>query len=489
VPALNRLAGNETGGYLARMDASPDLKPRVSGRLNIADGIVTTARGILWVIAAGIVGVTPWLFGGNNSAGYYWTVWLGWLSAVPLLLGLAACCLERRNPGAAFWVPLACWGLLGAQIAASTYNPSARPVLPWLGHGFDALPHDMRWPSTAFRAATVLEGKFWLALGLLAMAARNVGLSFKQLRALLWILAGNTALLAVVGIPFKFSGEMMILGRWKAPEWYFYSTFLYHNHWCAFALLGLSATVALFAVHQGTLVRIGLAMAGGAIVVSAPLSTSRLGTLAMLLFILVVVVDFAPHNWAPRSRTIPLLLAGGLLGTAVAGAGVFYLYKSHGAPGGHRTWTSVLSSNPFGIRQMIAEDTIPMIRAKPWFGWGLSGYGGGFRFYQRPETRVVYNQGRITLYDHAHNDWLERLAELGVVGFTLFLVPGIVWMKTALRVGIRDGLERWILFGCLAVLIFALGDMAFINRSVAASFALLFPLALRPAMRGTGSPG
>jgi O-antigen ligase len=461
------------------MDATPELRSLDTEQ---SEGLaVTAARWILWLIAAGVVGVTPWLFGGNNSAGYYWTVWLGWLSAVPLVLWLVNCGLRRKNPGAAFWIPIACWSLLGVQIVVSSYNPSSRPVLPWLGHGFDPLPHNPHWPSTAFKVATVLESKFWLALGLLAIAARNVGLGPKQLRALLWVLAGTTAVLALVGIPFKFSGQMLILGKWKAPEWYFYSTFLYHNHWCAFALLGLSATVALFTIHQSALARIGLATAGGAIAASAPLSTSRLGTLAMLGFIGVVIVDLARQKWTSRARMLPLLIVGGLLGTAVAAGGVFYLYKSHGAPGGHRTWSSVLSSNPFGIRQMIAEDTIPMIREKPWFGWGLSGYGGGFRFYQRAETRIVHNEGRITLYDHAHNDWLERLTEFGFVGFSLFLTPGIVWLRNAFRAGLRGPLERWTLFGCIAVMIFALGDMAFINRAVAASFALLFPLAVRPS--------
>ncbi|MEO6569816.1 MAG: O-antigen ligase family protein [Opitutaceae bacterium] len=472
---------------LAEMDASPEVADPASASHRFADQITAAARWIFWVLGAGILGVTPWLMGGNNSAGYYWTLWIGRASAVPLALWLGACLLRKRMPGAEFWVPVTCWTLLAAQIIASTYNPSSRPVLPWLGHGFDPLPHNPHWPSTAFRVATVLEAHFWLGLGLLALTARNLGLSAAQLRGLLWILAGTTAILALVGIPFKFSGEMLILGRWKAPEWYFYSTFLYHNHWCAFALLGISATVALFVAHQNCWVRAALAVMGGAIAASAPLSTSRLGTLAMAGFIIVIIVAFARQKWMPRSRTFSLLIAGGLLGAVAVGAGVFYLYKSRGAPAGHRTWAKVLSSNPFGSRQMIAEDTIPMIRDKPWFGWGLSGFGGGFRFYQRPETRIVYNQGRITLCDHAHNDWLERLVEFGFIGFSLFIAPGVVWFRIATRLGPRGLLEHWTLIGCVAVMVFALGDMAFINRAVAASFALLFPLSLRPNMRVTGS--
>jgi hypothetical protein len=40
-------------------------------------------------------------------------------------------------------------------------------------------------------------------------------------------------------------------------------------------------------------------------------------------------------------------------------------------------------------------------------------------------------------------------------------------------------MEALLFTGCIALLIFALGDMAFVNRTVAATFAVLFPLALQ----------
>jgi O-antigen ligase len=231
------------------------------------------------------------------------------------------------------------------------------------------------------------------------------------------------------------------------------------------------------------LVRTGLVIAGGAIAASAPISTSRLGTLAMTAFGLAVALAFLSRkrqSIAPASRVVPLF-AGALLGAILVGGSVVYLYKSHGAPGGHRTWASVLRANPFGIRQMIAEDSLPMIRDKPWFGWGLGAFGGAFRFYQRTETRVVHNEGRVTLYDHAHNDWLERCVELGIIGFALFLTPGIFWLVTGARRATFAPLERWILIGCAGLMLFALGDMAFVNRAVAIAFAVLLPLTLRGA--------
>jgi O-antigen ligase len=469
------------------MEASLDSVPAVSRRLQAADRLHHAARWIFWGLAAGVLGVTPWLFGGNSSEGYRFIVWGGRLCLLPLLLWGVACCLRKSAPGAEFWVPLACWSLLTLQIVSSTYNRSSAPVAPWLGNGFNALPHDPLWPSTAFKQATQLEGWFWLSLGLIAFTARNVGLVLTQLRSLLWLMVGTATTLALVGLPFKFSGQMLVLGKWPAPEWYFYSTFLYHNHWCAFALLAVALVVALFEDTSSLPVRGALGVAGGVIAASAPLSTSRLGTLAMALFGVGVIVRVVLRSRGTKvkthSKTLPVLAGFALLGLLVFGACTLYFYKSRGGPGGHRTWSGVLTANPFGIRQTLAEDTLPMIADKPWFGWGLGGYGGAFRFYQRPETRVVHNSGRITLYDHPHNDWLERLAELGVVGFSLFLTPGVTWVWMAARRGFRFELQRWVLFGCLGLLVFAIGDMVFVNRAVAAAFALFLPLAVRPQHR------
>jgi O-antigen ligase len=117
-----------------------------------------------------------------------------------------------------------------------------------------------------------------------------------------------------------------------------------------------------------------------------------------------------------------------------------------------------------------------MLKNKPIFGWGLGGFGAAFRFYQRAETRIVHNEGRVTLYDHIHDDWLERLAELGVVGFGLFVIPGMFWLWTAFRRTPIAAVDYWIIAGCIGLMIFAFGDMAFTNNSVAAAFALLLGL-------------
>jgi O-antigen ligase len=263
---------------------------------------------------------------------------------------------------------------------------------------------------------------------------------------------------------------------------YFYSTFIYHNHWCAYALLALAATAALCDSSKKMGAKVVLIFAGVIIAASAPISTSRLGTLAMLAFGIVIAATWARRKFSERgessrSRGGALLFAGALLGVVVVVGSLALFYKTRAYNRGDRTWSAILHSNPFGLRQTFVEDTIPMLKKKPWFGWGLGGFGAAFRFYQRAETRVVQNEGRVTLYDHIHDDWLERLAELGIVGFTLFVTPGIFWLTRFVRTRPVPAVRHWLFVGCVGVLIFAFGDMAFANNVVAASFALLFPLA------------
>jgi O-antigen ligase len=468
IPALTLLA-------LVADGASPDVP---AGRLNAAAKLHAIARGVLWLIAFGIFVVIPWDFGGNGPEGYYWIVWSGRLCVIPLALWGVACGLRREKPGAEFWVPVICWGLLAIQVLISLHNPSHESLPPWSDdvNGFKPIPHTEYLPSTTFDGSTIVDGNLWLAFALLALSARSVGLARRPLRVLLGLLVLNAVVLSLIGIPFKFSGQPMMLGRWQMQEMYFYSTFIYHNHWCAYALLALASAVALGASAKSLGVRIALIFAGVIIAASAPLSTSRLGTLAMLVFGIFIGVTLLRQKFSRREnapRTSPLLFVGVALAMLVVAGSAAFFYKARTFHRGDRNWSAILHSNPFGLRQTFVEDTLPMLGKKPIFGWGLGGFGAAFRFYQRAETRVVANEGRITLYDHIHNDWLERLAELGVIGFGLFVTPGVLWLRRCVRTRPIFPFRYWLLAGCVGVLAFALGDMAFVNNVVAASFGLL----------------
>jgi O-antigen ligase len=94
----------------------------------------------------------------------------------------------------------------------------------------------------------------------------------------------------------------------------------------------------------------------------------------------------------------------------------------------------------------------------------------------------VHNNGRVTLYEHPHNDWLEFLTELGVVGFSLLLAPAAYWIHRARKIGRLSGSRFWLMAGCIGVLIFAVGEIIFFNRAVAATFAVCLAIAVSPGL-------
>jgi O-antigen ligase len=72
-------------------------------------------------------------------------------------------------------------------------------------------------------------------------------------------------------------------------------------------------------------------------------------------------------------------------------------------------------------RMHFWTQTLTLISAYPVFGVGLGGYEAAFRRYQKTETFLDV--------DFAHNDYLQYLAELGLIGFLLLaaVVALVVW--------------------------------------------------------------
>lgn len=90
----------------------------------------------------------------------------------------------------------------------------------------------------------------------------------------------------------------------------------------------------------------------------------------------------------------------------------------------------------------IWADSLHLIAAYPIFGVGLGGYEDAFYKYQ--------TAGVDRVFDYAHNDYLELLAELGILGF--LLLAGFVFLvfRSAVRAAARrsDANIRYLGLGC-----------------------------------------
>ena len=132
------------------------------------------------------------------------------------------------------------------------------------------------------------------------------------------------------------------------------------------------------------------------------------------------------------------------------------------------------------------QDSLSMLRDFPLFGVGLGGWPELHPHYRQPPwTRIFYTE--------AHNDYLQLLAETGLLGFAL--LAWFFWQG-----GRRLYRGLWTAspatFPVLAALMAALGVMAFheffdFNLQIPANaflFTLLFGLALRLAETGVQGP-
>jgi O-antigen ligase len=100
--------------------------------------------------------------------------------------------------------------------------------------------------------------------------------------------------------------------------------------------------------------------------------------------------------------------------------------------------------------------TIPLIRAYPFFGCGLGGYETAFMRFKVFEPLLTD--------DFAHNDYLQLLAELGVVGFAIGATLAFSVVRTAVRRAVRsaDPGARYFAVACAgalaAILLHSLAD-------------------------------
>ena len=133
-------------------------------------------------------------------------------------------------------------------------------------------------------------------------------------------------------------------------------------------------------------------------------------------------------------------------------------------------------------RTSIWHDTLVMIKDFPVFGTGLGTYSLSFTIYkdQTYWPRVI---------QHAHNDYLQFIAETGIIGFALLIWGMVAFYKRVLRKLVSsniqaDPLRYYLLLGCISgisgLLIHSITDF---NLQIPANtYYFVFLLALSTSM-------
>jgi O-antigen ligase len=159
---------------------------------------------------------------------------------------------------------------------------------------------------------------------------------------------------------------------------------------------------------------------------------SRAGLVAALKSLLVMGLGLVVRVCATtRQRLAGAILVPVLLGAAFVYFPSNHLVRRYGALTGG---DSVLREGRIGLWR----ETLDLIAAYPIAGCGFGAYEAAFLRYKRSAPMVNDS--------HAHNEYLELLAEAGVVGFALCVVlaarPILAVAQAALRVSWRGSSSR-----------------------------------------------
>lgn len=453
------------------------------------------------VLAAWLI-FLPWAFGTRD----------GWAQGTSLGLAALAFLLAvfpRRIPETLevarplrllvrlplFWLGLAVLGYVAVQAANPAWSfvrnetswwLEPRDHFAWLPHGIDAPFERMnQWRVLLIWAAPVL-----------AVTAAWLGLTRRRtVQFLAVLLVLNTTAVALLGMLQRFTGTNKIYWHFSVPGEAF-GSFFYRNHGAQFLLLGLGLALGLGIRHylhgEARGARSTPAPVFGflAVVIAAGLvvSTSRLGAVFGAALVVVLLGVFAGQlsRTGLARRTLPLLAA-----IVVVGFGGWFLAQVDLSRFFQRFQDLAKGEGEASlhIRVSGAELARDMWTAQPWFGHGAAAYLHVEPHFTPgipvlPRETMFYGNGHHHVQHFrtrdAHNDHLQLLAEMGLVGAALvyaLLAAGLAALTAPARRG--HPVVYATLVTVLTLVTLATLDFPFVNPAILGTFALLFPLACR----------
>ena len=438
------------------------------------------------VHAGALLVFATWAFDGNVDWARRIISW--WGSAGVLITFGAALSGSGVRVLRWFW-PLLVFNLL---VLSSCLNPNfsvrlfdGEPLLVRAG-GVSWLPGSAE-PAASLRALWLFNGVFLPGL--------NLALCLRQRRALRWLLilaTGNAFALSVFGTIQKLTGAGLFFGLREAPNAFFFSTFIYHNHWGAFVVLSVATGAGLVFHYAGRReVRnfwhspaFGGAVGLLFIAATAPLSESRSGTLLILLLAVVMLGHVLWHRRKERQASMASLawwLGGALALAFILAAGIYQLDENGFKVRAELTREQIEQMHAeggLGSRATLYHDTWQMARDRLWFGWGFDSYARVFMTYNTQKSEA---DGLPVFYAQAHSDWLQSIAETGLVGTVLIGLLGALPLLTLRRHHFRHSLVFYPLLGCALLLLYAWVEFPFECPAVAILFWLMFFSAVRHA--------
>jgi len=394
-----------------------------------------------------------------------------------------------KNPLRLLWPLVA----LDVLVLASLWNPSFRALSDGASTLYIQDRNLPRWsflPSTARPDLSLNALWFFNATYLSCFNIALVVQRRRALRALLLVVAANAVVLAIFGTFQKLTGATALyFGAIKTPQPYFFSTFIYHNHWGAFTVLMTAITIGLV-FHYWQQTRAGFWRSPAAITLvgiallatTIPLSTSRSATLLegwLLIAAVAAAVRYITRHRRATGRRLAVPLAAAFGCIALFGVFTYELARPTIRLRLENTRDQLADLRARGEtmpRQVLYRDTWNLARDKLWLGWGMGSYPTAF--YHR-NTQHESSDGPVRLFHDAHSDWLQSISEVGLIGTALLGLCGILPLYRSRRHAWSNPLSTFLLAGCSLIVLYALLEFPLGNRAVVIGFWLCFFCAIR----------
>jgi O-antigen ligase len=261
---------------------------------------------------------------------------------------------------------------------------------------------------SAYRHETESKALLYFAYGLLCFLAGQTLLRGSQARRLALIFSVYGAVLAGFALIYGVSAnDKLYWLRLPRNGGWIYGPYVNHNHYAGLMemLVPIPLVLALTQMAS-TKARTAAAAAAALMVGTIFLSGSRGGMLAIVAELVVLAVLLVKQK-----RNLRTAVLVGVFLTIVVG---FVLWV--GGDAVVKRWASVDSSHSeisSDVRLNIDRDAFRMFLKKPDLGWGLGTFPVVY-----PQFRTFYTNSFV---NEAHNDYLQLLAEMGLLGFGTML--------------------------------------------------------------------
>lgn len=458
VPQSERIGAVAAGGY------RPRSLTRAAGLSAISEAV--TVRGVLeaGLFISVLIAVAG--FGGTEPAPW------GISESVILFLGLLLAICAPANPGRARWKLVWFPAILSTWIVVQWFASRAGRI------GFDT--HAIQTQGLALAADVVA---FFVALEIARERASRKRLAL--------FLIGLGLFEASYGLAEYLAGWQYI---WNVPRRFYIGsatgTYVNHNHFAGLLEMILPLALGLAFYHwqsarrgsrrrtwRSLLANLGnpdivksflFLLAAMVLLLAIVFSFSRMGMISMLvsLGVMAAVVWIGKKRSPLPAALILLLISGGIAAAVWVGVGPVVehfeqLSQNEPLAGGEG-------------RVALWRDALALIRQHPWTGVGFGCFEHAFTRVQSVQLTYVA--------DHAHNDYLEAAAELGIpcaaVLFALFFWLAARMLHASLRA--HSSLTRSLALGSLggasALLVHSLADFNLHIPANALVFAVILGL-------------